>query len=448
MKVSHPSYGVGDVLNTRYGGFQFLVKFQDGRQLWVFRNRVKRLDSKQIEEVPHKQTNNSKNKFPDNLSEIEIIDAFRLGVVPIRDLESITYGRTVEISEIDNWVKNKKQGTAIIIGDYGAGKSHLLEYTKQLYLEKGYAVSDFMLSLNGASFNKPKEIYANIVDHLVYRKNAESYGFRDLLRQYVSLVNENQSNSIQNYYFDYFVKRFGEDNIDDEDYLWKWIEGKSSNSYRFPLKMYNSFTAGNLYSNLISAIGKIVKLIGLNGLIVIIDEFEFVFDGTLITKSQFIQSLLFLKGITLMTSQNEILLSEKITMGAYFSGKFVGINTNLFYEKNQQVRYMEAGDFNVKLLLSAVGNDSVNEISERLDIRRIELRTLSKVDVDYILKKALEVYTKAYPNFELGNSNSAQIREIVEKKFFSNGVRNTLKAYVEALDLFRYNKITQLDELE
>ena len=98
------------------------------------------------------------------------IEAMRLGVVPATDLESLTVGRDVELDIIRQDLNICKSVGArrAFLGDYGLGKSHLLELIEQIALKQNFLVSKVTLDHADLSPSQPKRIYHAILRNLIY----------------------------------------------------------------------------------------------------------------------------------------------------------------------------------------------------------------------------------------------------------------------------------------
>ena len=71
----------------------------------------------------------------------QCLEALRLGVVPTAGLDRLTIGRDAAIQRIRRMVDGRPAGLLVVEGSYGAGKSHLLEVAAQLALSEGYGVA-------------------------------------------------------------------------------------------------------------------------------------------------------------------------------------------------------------------------------------------------------------------------------------------------------------------
>ncbi len=116
------------------------------------------------------------------------IEAMRLGVVPMTRLDHYTVGRTVELALVAaDLAASSTHGGAVraFLGDYGVGKTHLLELIQQDALAQGFLTSRVVLDPEENSPAQPKRVYRSAVRHLRYPDGAEEHdvGLGPLLTQ-------------------------------------------------------------------------------------------------------------------------------------------------------------------------------------------------------------------------------------------------------------------------
>jgi hypothetical protein len=116
------------------------------------------------------------------------LEAMRLGVVPSADLSAYTVGRERELGTVDeDLARVAAEGGAVrgFLGDYGAGKTHLLELIRARALAKGFLVAEATLDPSETSPSHPKRVYRALVRSLVYpdRPHEEGLGLRPLLEK-------------------------------------------------------------------------------------------------------------------------------------------------------------------------------------------------------------------------------------------------------------------------
>ena len=165
-EVHHPQYGRGVVKLTLHKGFELLVAFEDGLTRWVRIDELTETGITQITEPPVPPL----PVFSDErLRFRRMIEAFRLGIVPYDCVEEFTFGRDKETKEIMDWLNSHDEGTFLIVGEYGTGKTHLLHYALGNALQNGFAIAWVEMDPNEAPFHKPKRVYNHLIKNFKYR---------------------------------------------------------------------------------------------------------------------------------------------------------------------------------------------------------------------------------------------------------------------------------------
>ena len=100
--------------------------------------------------------------------------------MPQEKIFDFTCGRDEELKRITEWLSESK-GSIAIEGEYGAGKSHLINFTAEKALLNNRAVAKVEIDPRENAFNRPRNIYAGITESFTYRCNGETKNFDDLL---------------------------------------------------------------------------------------------------------------------------------------------------------------------------------------------------------------------------------------------------------------------------
>ncbi len=116
------------------------------------------------------------------------LEAMRLGVVPDADLSVYTVGRDQENAIVAGDLDRVATGGGAVrafIGDYGVGKTHLLELLQQRALAQGYLSALVMLNQEETSPSHPKRVYRALVRNVRYpdRPFEEGEGLSPLLEK-------------------------------------------------------------------------------------------------------------------------------------------------------------------------------------------------------------------------------------------------------------------------
>ena len=91
------------------------------------------------------------------------LEGLRIGAVNRAVVRALTYGRDVELERLQGTVRENPGGsTQILIGGYGAGKSHLCECLALRLEAEGYAVARVELGASHGRAENPKAVLAEI----------------------------------------------------------------------------------------------------------------------------------------------------------------------------------------------------------------------------------------------------------------------------------------------
>ena len=121
----------------------------------------------------------------DTVISTRIVEAMRLGVVPVDDVRTYTVGRGAEREQVTADLEaTRRDGGALraFLGDYGTGKTHMLEVVRELALERDFLVANVVLDPEESAPSHPKRVYRRLVRSLTYpdAAEAEDRGLRTL----------------------------------------------------------------------------------------------------------------------------------------------------------------------------------------------------------------------------------------------------------------------------
>ena len=234
----------------------------------------------------------------------DILAALKNGNVPPSGTNEFCIGREKEIEEfrrlLDKVDNEEKAIVKFVNGEFGAGKSFFLKVVEEMAFEKNFVVSWITLS-NDVPFNKIDVVYKNIVrnlkcktgtslDHIIDRwiTGLKMMAFEETStpQKQNELVKENMAsdladtrlhanpfaNAIEGYY-----TLMNEENYASANNAKAWLRGDSNIPFtekrKFGVK--GEVTKENAISFL-EALSIFVKSIGYAGLVVLIDEAEFI----------------------------------------------------------------------------------------------------------------------------------------------------------------------------
>nr|WP_156153788.1 BREX system ATP-binding domain-containing protein [Methanosarcina sp. MTP4] len=364
-----------------------------------------------------------------------IIEALRLGGVPLSCVEKYSVGREKEFLEACSWLDSGR-GALQVIGEYGSGKTHFLEMLSETALRQNWGVARIEIDAQETPFHKPHQLYESFVNNFCFRENGALGDFRAFL----TLLNESESPEVEKIRSHPYLGKMQEawQEGKDREWLFEWIEGRREGPAGFPVLQKHQ-TAANLYANLLNGLSWAAKhILGLEGVLILFDEAETV-DPYWYTNYQFDKALNTLRGLVLLSNSDESLIDD--TPDADNLGKKSG----LIYSKmtQQPIPYLWERESDLKLIFSFVPEmlESMEQFSKISSLfgsmGRIELETLDEPSLQTLLGNIEKIYSEAY-----GYSS--------EKNLYSylplDRPRSFVKAAVEGLDLMRYHPDSGSDE--
>lgn len=462
-KVSHPVFGAGELLSIRKSsaGIQTecLIRFDSGLQLWIPSNRIQGLEPEYHDQVPE----NGVVLNPEQLKikAHRMIEAFRLGIVPTQDVGDFTFGREREINLISSALtslENGKGGTIIFEGEYGTGKSHLLEYIRSQALKKNFLVSSVELSTEETAPARPKRIYRELIANLRFLSNNKQpitdanrsvsnnhieAGFRDLMRDATKQYQEPDYLGIKDHiFFAPVLKRLSK--IDDQslksEVFWQWIEAESTkeyavgttsktDKYQSPYRisggvnipaLYDFSTASDFYCYLISGLSYLSRKLKYNGLVLLLDEVE--------TIAFLWNNLLFERGINFL---------ENLIRVSHNEPSLKNLNKHMLHNQVRPTPYIYK-DAYVLLILAMTPEPAAIRLKQ-LSHNDINLNPLSEEHLIACFETLTKYYKIAFPELTLSDITKKKILNNA-LRYQDNGIRFFLKYTVESLDVIRINR--------
>ena len=439
--IIHKLFGDGKVLTTRASGLELYVEFEDGISRWVRVEdvrfgKISKQKDKILSKTQIKSTQQTSPLINKRFKPRKIIESLRLGIFPQDYIDSLTFGREGEIKKILDWLKNPEEGAMISYGDYGAGKTHFLEYIYFLALKENWAVSFVEIRPNETPLHKPKAIYEKIIDSFKYHKNKN---FEMFLREIAGNPNSNLVNSHR--HLNEMVRRIK--NSMDFSFCWDWIKGKLNHSGISiklpPISRYSTWA--NIICYILSGIGYAAKnVLDLKGFLILFDEAENI-DASWYNNYQEQKGWNFFRGLILMTENNENLLNEDVMEHFSNTNKSKGAwgeKTNLQYCKQHLYRYIWKEECNVKTILTFTPNLWIFNREPLLSLDKLEIEHLKKEALQKVATKVADFYQAAY-GFKSNKKVHLNLKQY--------NTRSYIKAIIEILDLIRFHPSKEIDEL-
>lgn len=179
--VVHPRYGRGQLVAVYRNGAEWLVQFEHGLR---FRRPRAEFDGQSAAPrprapIPIPSAPMSRTQFEAR----QLVEALRVGVAPAQHVRAVTVGLA---DERDNLVAGLSQahqsgGAArAVLGEYGFGKSHVVELCAQEALARGFLVAATSLDLIELPPHRAFDIYGGLARSLRY-PGSEERGLAPLL---------------------------------------------------------------------------------------------------------------------------------------------------------------------------------------------------------------------------------------------------------------------------
>lgn len=184
--VEHPHYGRGVVLAVYRSGGEWLVRFENGLRF--------RRPRQEFAGQPHTSEVTSAAPLafipdapmpPQQLTARRLIESLRFGVAPAAYLRELTIGLAAERdSLIAALHESHERGGAVraVLGEYGYGKSHIVELTAQEALARNFLVASTSLDLLELPPHRAFDIYRELM-HNLRTPDSEERGLGPLLER-------------------------------------------------------------------------------------------------------------------------------------------------------------------------------------------------------------------------------------------------------------------------
>ncbi|MGC9078472.1 MAG: BREX system ATP-binding domain-containing protein [Candidatus Kapaibacteriota bacterium] len=452
--VKHPTLGVGEIISIKpiidEGQQTYLIEVNFNNLGPVVLNQNKEklekvaqkkeltLHYEIIEDLTFVEENFHENKT-EKFTARRMIESFRLGIVPFDCVGEFTFGREKEMQRIEKWLNALESNTLFLVGEYGTGKTHLIQYALYYALKNEFAVAWVEIDPNETPFFKPKRVYNRLIKNFKYysKLDCKIKGFRDFLEESIR-----KGIFKDNYYLKYFY------NYAHLEEFWDWIEANSgikpqeqtnvnwsiaNNPYKFVPGLYDYSNTANIYCYILSSLGWAAKeVFGLKGLLLVFDEAESV--NNYLYNYQLEKAENFLSGLAKIAFNDENYLdgiskSEYCKVGKSFKIPFLyrtpsGVKLLFAFTSLEFLKYPLKLLFNFTLTLSKDKEGG-----------KIELEPLTDEALKDVFEKVSSVYSKAYDFSIKPNTFDEVFRRAASR---AGKTRMFIKGLVEALDIERF----------
>jgi len=373
-----------------------------------------------------------------------IINALKNGVVPDYDLELLCVGRDKQVQEFKRCFEVISEGSGtvkFINGEYGSGKSFFLNVIKQTAIKNNFIVSKIQVD-RGFRFNNIEHLYYHVMHNLTLNITGKSVtSFEGIFDLWISKLQETTDRSkavaeinqviesLNRYNMSFaraflaYIKARIEKDRELSYTIVSWLMGEKN----IPAGLKSKFDIVGSIDRLntidfLKAFTELVRLMGYNGLIILIDELELIMSERVDIRKTSYENL-----------RNII---DTCCSGEFGNCMFVFAATNDLFENS------EKGINTYEALSQRLGDAIDKNNSSLMDVRQpiIQLQKLSIEEFQELTDRVIDIYKMLY-NFE-PRTNNESIRSwtfISCKKFGAKiselSIREYLTKLIEVLDI-------------
>jgi hypothetical protein len=301
--VNHPLFGRGQVLELRNAARSAVVRFDNGIRTVVESNMLSTLQPAEGAASTNHRAHASQLSAPRpervftpeetvRLEARRTIEALRYGLVPSRRIRELSVGLEEERASLRRAFDEVKEiggSVRVILGEYGAGKSHFFELAAQEALAQNFVVATTSLDLREVPPNRPQRIYHALMRGLRYPHSTEA-GLTPLLESLIARPNYSTlQDTLRGTFFASALHNYSlmrEQPGEALDLLLDWMSGEkvfiksvrdaaAIRSKEFPIPSLSQMTtAADQYCYLLNGWGWLATQAGHAGLAIFIDESE------------------------------------------------------------------------------------------------------------------------------------------------------------------------------
>lgn len=378
----------------------------------------------------------------------KLLNIFKNGIVPEHHLDFILTGREQEIEELSRCFENTKNGIGsikFITGPYGSGKTFLLNYAKNMALDLGFVVAKIEVD-HGFKFYNLEQLYYHVMHNLyvhttTYSKTTfenifdlwiqklKSSNYKDKAPaeiQYVISEIGKYNQSFARAFLSYIKGKISQDH-ELTDTIVSWLTGESNIPYQLKEKFNIKGQVDKTNTiDFLKAFVKLTTLLGYNGLIIMVDEMDFITTERSDLRTKSYHNLRHLLDLTI---SGELLNSMFL-----FSG-----SNALFHDEEKGIRSYEA-------LSQRLGHAIDSKSQALLDVRQpiMHLKRLDFEVYDELSEKLTYLYKKVF-DFNLTISIPSLKNWVFltykeqGKEYFDVTIREFITKYIEIMDIIHQN---------
>lgn len=371
----------------------------------------------------------------------QTLEALRLGVVPIAGVRRYTVGRERELSAIAAVLKQTR-GCRVLWGDYGTGKTHLLETAERLALDEGFAVARITLDPRENALSNPLRVYREIAHRArigTQLRPAMDWLFEVLNQRADPTYFWSNGSNASRFYSPYLLA-LREEHEESSSVLRDYVMGQTVDAQSVrnaaeavgwrgavPLVMSDYRTYGRMYIHLVGQLSRWFADAGARGLVVLFDEVERVDALRYEDRHYALQVLQHYAAVT-MHPRHLAFDPEKLYKGGHEVHRGLSLRVDA-----------------AQPLISVFALTPLDEIQDQFAqvtasrAYDIELGPLEEKLLPQLVERVAKIYALAYPSYRLPRALRGTIsRELTDA--FDEGhdnFRNAVRGAVLLLDADR-----------
>ncbi|MGE3164630.1 MAG: BREX system ATP-binding domain-containing protein [Planctomycetota bacterium] len=366
----------------------------------------------------------------------QVVEALRLGVVPSRGVHAYAVARSRELADLERLFAARR-GCRVLWGDYGTGKSHLLDVAEQLALDRGFVTARLTLDPRHNALSHPLRLYRAIMTAMRTRRHIET-GFASILDPLAaSLEHRSPLGDRASRFFSPYLHalQHGDDACIallgdyvrgervDGDALERMLKRCGWRGPR-PLLLSGYRTYGRMYMHLVGTLASWCEDAGFSGLALLFDEIERV-DALRADDQRYAFEVLRHYAAVLMRPETLCFDPESLHRG----GHDIHRQLDLRFRDDQPLTAL----FALTPLPRIQDEFLTITTSHEYDLRLMPLRT---VDVVELVSNITRVYRLAFPTFEPSPTALTRIAESASRGLdrASDSIRAAVRAVVFELD--------------
>jgi hypothetical protein len=370
----------------------------------------------------------------------QAMEAIRLGVVPARCASEYTVGRDEALKSLGA-LEKQARGLRILWGNYGSGKTHMLDVIESSALERGIVTARVTLDPTEVPPSHPQRLFraianqirlpdeaglglASLLEKLVASPEHRTYGGRRADRFFTPYLwarhrgDELASNLIHDYLT-------GEPT--DRDEVHRALKRTHWRGERL-LALSDFRTYGRLYTYMLGVLASWAKDAGYRGLMLLLDEVEYV-DSLNRENLQMARDVIDHLAAGALPQSALTFQADALRRG----GHEVHRNLPLHYEADQPLM----------VILAATPLEEVRtELAGRLrdPNLHIELRDLELEHLAILVTKVLCLYLEAHPDLKLTEANRQTLYPAIVKAAYTHehSTRMMVRTVVALCDRLRF----------